>query len=62
MRISTAMNMLQKKYAEALKLEGIRDPVAWALYQTWRVADTGRAKMVPETADVCDQKTREEES
>lgn len=44
MKISTAMNMLQKKYAEALKTPGIKDPVAWALYQTWRQADIDRQR------------------
>ena len=51
MRISTAMNMVQKYYAEAQRRKDIKDPVAWALYQAWRQADTGRERMVPETAD-----------
>ena len=44
MKISTAMNMLQKKYAEALKTPGIKDPVAWALYKAWRKADKEKKK------------------
>ena len=37
-----AMSILDKKYAEAKKLPFIRDPLAWALYHTWREFDDGK--------------------
>lgn len=37
-----AMSILNKKYAEAKKRPFIRDPLAWALYHTWREFDDGK--------------------
>lgn len=37
-----AMSILDKKYAEAKKLPFIRDPLAWALYHTWKELDDGK--------------------
>lgn len=37
-----AMSILDKKYAEAKKLPLIRDPLAWALYHTWKEFDDGK--------------------
>lgn len=37
-----AMSILDKKYAEAKKMPFIRDPLAWALYHTWREFDDGK--------------------
>lgn len=37
-----AMSILGKKYAEAKKLPFIRDPLAWALYHTWKEFDDGK--------------------
>lgn len=37
-----AMSILDKKYAEAKKMPFIRDPMAWALYHTWREFDDGK--------------------
>ena len=37
-----AMSIRDKKYAEAKKLPFIRDPLAWALYHTWREFDDGK--------------------
>ena len=36
------MSILDKKYAEAKKMPFIRDPLAWALYHTWREFDDGK--------------------
>jgi hypothetical protein len=36
------MSILDKKYAEAKKLPFIRDPLAWALYHTWKELDDGK--------------------
>ena len=37
-----AMSILDKKYAEAKKLPFTRDPLAWALYLTWKEFDDGK--------------------
>lgn len=37
-----AMSILDKKYAEAKKLPFVRDPLAWALYHTWKEFDDGK--------------------
>lgn len=39
MRIETAEKMLREEYERAKKLEFVRNPVAWALYQVWKKAD-----------------------
>lgn len=39
MKIETAIKNLEEKYETARKLEYVRDPVAWALYQVWKMAD-----------------------
>lgn len=36
------MSILDKKYAEAKKLQFVRDPLAWALYHTWKEFDDGK--------------------
>lgn len=36
------MSILDKKYAEAKKLPFVRDPMAWALYHTWKEFDDGK--------------------
>ena len=36
-----AMSILDKKYAEAKKMPFVRDPLAWALYHTWKEFDDG---------------------
>ena len=37
-----AMSILDKRYAEAKKLPFIREPMAWALYHTWKEFDDGK--------------------
>lgn len=37
-----AMSILDKKYAEAKKLPFVRNPLAWALYHTWKEFDDGK--------------------
>lgn len=41
MKIDTAIKLLQEEYERAKKLEFVRDPVAYALYQVWKKADRG---------------------
>lgn len=42
MRIDTAIKLLKEEYERARKLEWVRDPVAYALYQIWKQADERR--------------------
>lgn len=42
MEIEKAIVVLKEKYEEAMEKEYIRDPVAWALYQTWKEAERER--------------------
>ena len=44
MRIETAIKRLQKEFERAQNDEIIRDPVAYALYYTWRAADASQIK------------------
>ena len=39
MRLETAIKLLKVHYETAKKLEWVHNPVAFALYQTWRMAD-----------------------
>lgn len=39
MRIETAISKLIKEYERAKNLEFVRNPVAYALYQVWKMAD-----------------------
>ena len=39
MKIDTAIKKIQEEYERASKLEFVRDPVAYALYQVWKEAD-----------------------
>lgn len=44
MRLETAIKRLRTIYESAKKNEEIMDPVAYALYYTWRYAEETRAK------------------
>ena len=39
MRIEAAEKKLREEYERAKKMEYVRDPVAWALYQVWKKAE-----------------------
>ena len=39
MTLKKAINLLEKEYERAKKLEWVRNPLAWALYQVWKKAD-----------------------
>ncbi len=39
MKIGTAIERLIHNYYRALALRGIKKPVSWSLYQTWKWAD-----------------------
>lgn len=44
MKLIKAIEILQEKYKQAKGNPQIIDPVAWALYRTWRIADGERKK------------------
>jgi len=39
MKIETALKKVREEYERAVKLEFVRDPVAYALFQVWKEAD-----------------------
>ena len=40
MTLNRATKLLEKEYENAKKLEFVHNPMAYALYQVWRKADT----------------------
>ena len=38
-KIENAIRVLQSKYNKALSQDYVRNPIAWALYQTWKEFD-----------------------
>ena len=41
-RLRNAIILLEKEYEKALKSDFVRDPVAYALYHTWKQVDEQR--------------------
>ena len=39
MTLERAIKILEKEYEKAKKLEWVRNPIAYALYKTWKQAD-----------------------
>lgn len=39
MRLHTAIKLLEAEYEKAKKLEWVHNPLAYALYQVWKMAD-----------------------
>lgn len=44
MTIEEAIEMLKNVYAKAELLEEIRNPVAYALYHVWKIADSRKRR------------------
>lgn len=42
MTLEHAITLLQKQYEEAKKSPYVKNPLAWALYHTWKMADKER--------------------
>ena len=40
--IESAIKYLHEQYDKALKMDYIKNPLAWAIYQTWRYVDKGK--------------------
>ena len=45
MKLEKAIQILNDKYKQAKGNPKIDDPVAWALYRTWRIADNNKKKL-----------------
>ena len=39
MTLEDAIKLLKKDYERAQSMEYVKNPIAWALYQTWKEAD-----------------------
>ena len=44
MKLEKALRLVTEKYTWAKAHKEIHDPVAWALYQVWRIADDNKSK------------------
>lgn len=40
MTLKKAIKLLEDEYERAKKMEHVQNPLAWALYQVWKIADT----------------------
>ena len=40
-KLDKAIKYLHEQYDKALKMDYVKNPLAWALYQTWRYVDKG---------------------
>lgn len=43
-KLDNAIKYLQEQYDKALKIDYINNPLAWALYQTWKYVDKGNGE------------------
>ena len=46
MSIEQAIELIRSKYEENKEHEGIKDPVAYTLYQVWKIADSKRTDVL----------------
>ena len=44
MTLEKAIKLLEEEYARAQKLQFVRNPLAYALYQTWKKVDAADRK------------------
>ena len=44
MRLGKALQMIEEEYEKAKELEFVHDPVAYALYRVWKMADGDKRK------------------
>ncbi|MBP5433609.1 hypothetical protein [Ruminococcus sp.] len=40
-KLDNAIKYLHEQYDKALKMDYVKNPLAWALYQTWQYVDKG---------------------
>ena len=53
MTLEEAKQLLDEEYERAIKLDYVRKPVAYALYQVWKKADTGRVCSQTDLTNKC---------
>lgn len=51
MTLDKAIKLLEKEYARAKTLKYIRNPIAWALYRVWKLADAELGMVVLDDFD-----------
>ena len=44
MTINKAINLIEKEYEKAKKLEWVHKPLAYAIYKVWKIVDTEKGK------------------
>ena len=58
MTLKKAVKLLEAEYERAKKLEYVQKPLAWALYQVWKEADSMREEERREYNRIAQQKSR----
>lgn len=51
MTIEKAKREIEKYYIRATKMKHIHNPIAWALYQVWRMADIEKCSVTEKDGD-----------
>lgn len=49
MTIKRAIKLLETEYERAKSCDFVRDPISYALYNVWRIADSEQLKITPKT-------------
>lgn len=44
MTIKKAINLIEKEYEKAKKLEWVHKPLAYAIYKVWKIVDAEKGK------------------
>lgn len=58
MTLEKAVKLLEEKYERAQKMEYVQKPLAWALYQVWKEADSMKYEKQREYNRMAQQKSR----
>lgn len=58
MTLKKAVKLLEAEYERAKKLEYVQKPLAWALYQVWKEADSIKEEKQREYNRIAKQKSR----
>lgn len=58
MTLEKAVKLLEAKYERAKKMEYVQNPLAWALYQVWKEADSTKDEKLREYNRIAQQKSR----
>lgn len=58
MELKKAINLLEANYDRGQKLEYVQNPLAWALYQTWKEVDQSKYEKRREYNRIAQQRSR----